>query len=62
MTSHSLLRMRRPSRSTRTLVVVGTPRAALNKSTVSRAGMKSGDPQSCSSTQAANPTIDGPLR
>ena len=42
MISHSELRTRRPSLIRVDVVVVGTPRAALNRSTVSRVGMNSG--------------------
>jgi len=45
-----------------TYLAVGTPRAALNRSTVSRVGMNSGDPNSVSKARAARPTSAGPLR
>ena len=62
MISHSELRTRRPSLIRATFVVVGTPRAALNRSTVSRAGMNSGSPNLASKARAARPTSAGPLR
>ena len=60
--SHSALCTRLPSRTTRTSTVVSTRRAALNRSTVRRVGMKSVEPQWFSRVRAANPTTAGPFR
>jgi hypothetical protein len=59
---HSELRTRPPSRSSRVVAVVSTPLAALNRSTASRAGMKSSSPYCCSRARPARPTRAGPLR